>query len=72
MGEQVAHALVLGAFGLVVTLVGRWGREHAVALVPGHLEVFDREKRIRTLERGGFACYVGGLVLLGAAVLALV
>lgn len=68
--EQILHAIVLVALGAVVALVGYWGRSRALVLVPGHLEVYDREKRIRSLQRGGLACFVAAGVLVGAAMLA--
>ncbi|KRB76089.1 hypothetical protein ASE01_13745 [Nocardioides sp. Root190] len=72
MVEQWVHAGVLVLMGLGVGLLGHWGRTHALVLVPDHFEVFDRERRIRSLHRGSCACYIAGLVLAGAGVLALV
>lgn len=71
MVEQLVHAGVLILLGLGVGLLGRWGRTHALVLVPEHYEVFDRERRIRSLHRGGLACYAGGVVLVGVGALAL-
>ncbi len=68
--DQVLHAAVLLAAGAGIGLLGRWGRANAVALVPTHLELHDRERRIRTLERGAAACYLAALVLVLAGVLA--
>lgn len=70
--EQILHAAVLAALGAAVALLGHWGRSRAVTLVPDHLEVFDREKRIRSLQRGGLACFAASAVMVGAAVLAVV
>ena len=70
--EQVLHAALLLALGVGVGLLGRWGRAHAVVLAPAHLEVYDRERRIRSMERGALACYAGALVLFAAALLALI
>jgi hypothetical protein len=72
VGEQIVHAVILIAIAAAVACLGRWGRANAMVLVPDHLEVFDRERRIRSLERGAVACYAAAAVLLGAAVLALV
>lgn len=72
MGEELTHALVLGLLALGAGALGHWGRSHALDLAPAHLEVFDRERRIRSLQRGALACYVAAGVLLAAAVLSLV
>lgn len=66
------HAAVLAVLGAGVALLGHWGRSRVLVLVPDHLEVYDREKRIRSLQRGALACYAAAAVLVGAAVLALV
>jgi hypothetical protein len=71
MLDQALHATLLLAAGTGVGLLGRWGRANAVSLAPAHLEVYDRERRIRALERGASACYGAALVLVAAAVLAL-
>ncbi|TWH00865.1 hypothetical protein L615_000200000750 [Nocardioides sp. J9] len=70
MVEQLVHASVLVVVAILVGAVGYWGRSQAVTLVPAHLEVFDRERRVRTLRRGATACYLAAAVLVGAAVLA--
>lgn len=72
MGEQVMHAVALAAVGSAVWALGYWGRSNVLALVPEHYDVYERERKIRSLQRGAFACYLAGLVLLGAAVLAVV
>lgn len=72
MEDQILHALLLVLAAGVVASLGRWGHANALVLVPQHLEVFDRERRIRSLQRGAVACYAGAAVLIGAAVLALV
>ena len=70
--EQVLHAALLLAAGGGVGLLGRWGRAHAVTLAPDHLDVYDRERRIRSMERGALACYGAALVLVIAALLAVI
>ncbi|MFC7506090.1 hypothetical protein ACOACQ_12830 [Nocardioides sp. CPCC 206347] len=72
MGEQLLHAAVLALVGAGVWALGYWGRANALVLVPEHYGVYERERKIRSLRRGAFACYLAGLVLLGAAVLAVV
>ncbi|WP_182378187.1 hypothetical protein [Nocardioides sp. WS12] len=72
MTEQVLHAVVLMLVGGGVWALGYWGRSNALVLVPDHYDVYERERKIRSLRRGAFACYLAGVVLLGAAVLALV
>lgn len=72
MAEQVLHAVALTLVGCGVWALGYWGRSNALALVPDHYDVYERERKIRSLRRGAFACYLAGVVLLGAAVLALV
>lgn len=67
--SEVLHAVVLAVVGAAVAVVGRWGRANAIALVPDHFEVYDRERRIRSLRRGGFACLAAGIVMMAAAVL---
>lgn len=70
--DQVLHAALLLAAGMGVGLLGRWGRIHAVTLAPAHLDVYDRERRIRSMERGALACYAAAVVLVAAALLALI
>ena len=70
MVEQLVHASVLVVVAILVGAVGYWGRSQAVTLVPAHLEVYDRERRVRTLRRGAASCYLAAAVLVGAAVLA--
>lgn len=67
---EIVQAVVLAGVGAAVALLGRWGTTNAVTLVPDHFEVYDRERRIRALRRGGFACFAAGIVMVAAAVLA--
>jgi hypothetical protein len=71
MGEELMHAAVLALGGGAVWALGYWGRSNAEVVVPAHYDVDERERKIRSLRRGAFACYLAGLMLLGAATLAL-
>lgn len=70
--DQILHAAVLATLGVGVALLGHWGRSRALTLVPEHFEVFEREKKIRSLQRGGLACFAAAVVMVGAAVLAVI
>jgi hypothetical protein len=70
--ESATQVVALLLLAVVLAVLARWGRGHAHLLVPGHLDVSDRDRRASTLRRGALACYGATLVLVCTAVLAVV
>jgi hypothetical protein len=52
--------LVLGALGIALFALGRWGRGNAESLVPAAMPANRQGKELRTIGRGALWCAVFG------------
>ncbi|WP_308259052.1 hypothetical protein [Pseudonocardia sp. H11422] len=68
----MADLAVWAGLGIVLALIGRWGRRNAADLTPSTLPADERHRREGVLRRGGAACQVVGLLFVGAGIVATV
>ncbi|MHA6793055.1 hypothetical protein ACVGVM_05945 [Pseudonocardia bannensis] len=68
----MADLAVWSGLGVVLVLIGHWGRRNAAGLTPPTLPADERHRREGVLRRGGAACQMVGLLFVGAGIVATV
>lgn len=66
---KLVQPFVAGLIGVVLLMIGRWGRRNAMTLVPLTLSVEAREKKARVMRRGAVSCQILGVLIVAVAVI---
>lgn len=72
MSPKAGSAVTLLVLAVALFLLGRWGQKTAPLQVPPMRDEGERDKRMRSLKRGGISCQVLAAIFLVASVTVLI